>query len=85
MPLVQFSPLPSLAHPAFWHKLTELKLDVLKLSDASVPVAASYGVGRLIKDREAGASIAVNASLTVEEDSFVDTIKCDPYLLVCYR
>ncbi|SJL00121.1 related to APG7-component of the autophagic system [Armillaria ostoyae] len=71
--LVQFTPFPSLSHPSFWHKLTQLKLDVLKLSDAQVEITGSYGVGRLIKDREAGAWISVNANLAVEEESFANT------------
>ncbi len=73
--LVQFTPFPSLSHPSFWHKLTQLKLDVLKLSDAQVEITGSYGVGRLIKDREAGAWVSVNANLAVEEESFANT-KC---------
>ena len=85
MPIVQFSPLPSLVNPSFWHKLTELKLDVLKLSDAEVPVSASYTVGRLIKDREGGAEIAVNAGLSLEEESFTDDIKCDLWPTHLYR
>ncbi|KAF9059765.1 hypothetical protein BDP27DRAFT_1430889 [Rhodocollybia butyracea] len=70
--IVQFSPLPSLTHPSFWHKLTELKLDVLKLSDAEVDITATYRVGRLIEDREsgAGAFVGVGGSLGVEEESF---------------
>ncbi|KAF5389397.1 hypothetical protein D9757_004401 [Collybiopsis confluens] len=70
--VVQFAPLPSLAHPSFWHRLTQLKLDVLKLSDAHVDINATYRVGRLIHDRESGpgAFIGVGGSLAVEEDSF---------------
>ncbi|ESK86882.1 hypothetical protein Moror_3433 [Moniliophthora roreri MCA 2997] len=52
-PIVQFTPLPSQTHPSFWHKLTSLKLDVLKLSDAEVDITANYGVGRLFKDKNA--------------------------------
>ncbi|THV04544.1 E1-like protein-activating [Dendrothele bispora CBS 962.96] len=70
--IVQFAPLPSQTHPSFWHKLTELKLDVLKLSDAEVDIIGSYGVGKLIKDREGGpgAYVGVTGSLSVEEQSF---------------
>ncbi|KAJ8082161.1 Autophagy protein 7 [Marasmius tenuissimus] len=70
--IVQFSPLPSLISPSFWHKLTELKLDVLKLSDAEVEITGTYGVGRLFKDREATTEkwVGVGASLTVDEESF---------------
>ncbi|KAJ4468282.1 hypothetical protein J3R30DRAFT_3688002 [Lentinula aciculospora] len=70
--IVQFTPLPSLTHPSFWHKLTELKLDVLKLSDAEVDITATYRVGRLIEDRESGPGtfVSVGGSLGVEEESF---------------
>ncbi|KAJ3984434.1 hypothetical protein F5890DRAFT_1517061 [Lentinula detonsa] len=70
--IVQFTPLPSLTHPSFWHKLTELKLDVLKLSDAEVDITATYRVGRLIEDRESGPGtfVGVGGSLGVEEESF---------------
>ncbi|KAF8693836.1 hypothetical protein AX14_002252 [Amanita brunnescens Koide BX004] len=52
MPLVQFAPFSSLVHPAFWHKLADLKVDVLRLSDEPVSVAGSYTAGRYITDRE---------------------------------
>ncbi|KAF9268423.1 E1-like protein-activating [Marasmius fiardii PR-910] len=69
--IVQFTPLPSLTHPSFWHKLTELKLDVLKLSDAEVDITGTYGVGRLFRDREASGDswVGVGGSLGVDEDS----------------
>jgi ubiquitin-like modifier-activating enzyme ATG7 len=72
--IVQFAPLPSQTHPSFWHKLTEFKLDVLKLSDTEVEITGTYGVGRLIKDREGGpgAYVGVTGSLSVEEESFGD-------------
>ncbi|KAE9408523.1 E1-like protein-activating [Gymnopus androsaceus JB14] len=74
--IVQFTPLPSLTHPSFWHKLTELKLDVLKLSDAEVEISATYRVGRLIEDRESGpgAFVGVGGSLGVEEESFAHSV-----------
>lgn len=75
--LVQFTPLSSLTHPSFWHKLSELKLDVLKLSDDQIEVTGSYTPGRLIKDREhAGAFIGMNGSVAVEESSFAGDVKC---------
>ncbi|KAF5314895.1 hypothetical protein D9619_006968 [Psilocybe cf. subviscida] len=70
MPIVQFTPFSSLVQPALWHKLSDLKLDVLKLSDAAVPVTASYTAGRSVKDRETGQTIALPCSLTVGAESF---------------
>lgn len=70
MPLVQFAPFSSLVHPAFWHKLTDLKVDVLRLSDEPVAVAGAYAAGRYITDRETGQDIALACSLSVAEDCF---------------
>lgn len=38
----QFVPLASFVQGSFWHKLTETKLDVDRLSDASRPVTGFY-------------------------------------------
>lgn len=73
MPIVQFAPFSSLVQPAFWHALTDLKIDVLRLSDDAVPVTGSYSVGRSVKDRETGAEIALGCNLTVGGDSFAQT------------
>ncbi|KAI0340301.1 E1-like protein-activating [Trametopsis cervina] len=72
MTIVQFAPFTSLVEPGFWHSLTDLKIDVLKLSDHSVPVSASYGAGRSIVDRETGKEIALGCNLTVSGDAFTD-------------
>jgi len=81
MPLVQFAPLSSLVQPALWHKLTDLKIDVLKLSDAAVPLTGSYTIGRTIKDRETGQDIALPCNLTVGAESFESDFKCASYHL----
>ena len=73
MPIVQFAPFSSLVQPALWHKLSDLKLDVLKLSDAAVPLTASYTAGRSVKDRETGQTVALPCSLTVGADSFEES------------
>jgi len=65
MTVLQFAPFSSLVQPAFWHELTTLKIDVLRLSDDSVPVNASYSLGKSIKDRETGKEIALGCNLTV--------------------
>jgi len=76
MPIVQFAPLSSLVQPALWHKLTELKIDVLRLSDDAVPISGSYSIGRSIKDRETGQEIALSCNLTVGSESFEVDYKC---------
>jgi ubiquitin-like modifier-activating enzyme ATG7 len=65
MTIVQFTPFSSLVQPAFWHELTSLKIDVLKLSDDALPIVASYAVGRTVKDRESGNDVALGCNLTV--------------------
>ena len=70
MTVLQFAPFSSLVQPAFWHELTNLKIDVLRLSDDSVPVNASYSLGKSIKDRETGKEIALGCNLTVGGGSF---------------
>lgn len=75
MPIVQFAPFSSLVQPALWHKLTDLKIDVLKLSDAAVPITASYTTGKSVKDRETGQTISLPCSLTVGAESFEESYK----------
>ncbi|KAL1948012.1 hypothetical protein VTO73DRAFT_12087 [Trametes versicolor] len=73
MPIVQFAPFQSLVQPAFWHALTNLKIDVLRLSDDAVPVNANYAIGRSVKDRETGKEIALGCNLSVGDDAFVES------------
>lgn len=76
MPIVQFAPFQSLVQPAFWHALTNLKIDVLRLSDDAVPVNANYAIGRSVKDRETGKEIALGCNLSVGDDAFVESPQC---------
>ncbi|KAF8548892.1 E1-like protein-activating [Imleria badia] len=84
MPVVQFTPLASLVQPAFWHELTRIKIDVLRLSDTSLPLAASYSVGRAIRDRETGTDVALPCSLSLGADAF-DDAQTVPALAVSAR
>ncbi|TFK21522.1 E1-like protein-activating [Coprinopsis marcescibilis] len=70
MPILQFAPFSSVVSPAFWHKLTDLKIDVLRLDDAPVGISGSYGPGRSVHDRETGQDIVMNASFSVDGESF---------------
>ncbi|KAG9311965.1 hypothetical protein JVU11DRAFT_7235 [Chiua virens] len=70
MPVVQFAPFASLVQPAFWHELTRLKIDVLRLSDESLTVNASYSVGRSIRDRETGKDVPLGCNLSLGSDAF---------------
>ncbi|KAI0349924.1 E1-like protein-activating [Trametes cingulata] len=73
MTIVQFAPFQSLVQPAFWHALTNLKIDVLRLSDDALPVSATYTTGRAVKDRESGKEIALGCNLSVGGDAFEDS------------
>ncbi|KAJ6595840.1 hypothetical protein DFH09DRAFT_1135756 [Mycena vulgaris] len=70
MPILQFAPFASLVQPAFWHELTTLKIDVLRLSDEALPITGSYSVGRSVKDRETGNEIVLGCNLSVGPESF---------------
>lgn len=68
--LLQFTPFSSIVQPAFWHELTKLKIDVLKLSQDAVPILGSYSVGRSVLDRETGQEVALGCNLVVGGDAF---------------
>jgi ubiquitin-like modifier-activating enzyme ATG7 len=70
MPLLQFASFSSVVQPPFWHKLTEVKIDVLRLSDAPISIVGSYTPGRTIKDRETGADVALGSHFSVGNESF---------------
>ncbi|KAG2012312.1 autophagy protein 7, variant 2 [Coprinopsis cinerea AmutBmut pab1-1] len=70
MPIIQFAPFSSVVSPAFWHKLTELKIDVLRLSDAPLTISGTYTAGRSIVDRETGQEVVLPCSFGVEGESF---------------
>ncbi len=75
MPILQFTPFSSLVQPSLWHKLSDLKIDVLKLSDAAVPLKGSYTIGKTVTDRETGQDIALSCNLTVGGEGFEDDFK----------
>jgi ubiquitin-like modifier-activating enzyme ATG7 len=76
MPLLQFAPFGSLVQPPFWHAVTQLKIDVLRLSDKPIDVAAAYTPGRTIKDRETGADVALGCHLSLGGDAFKESAQC---------
>lgn len=70
MPTLQFAPFSSVVSPAFWHKLTDLKIDVLKLSDEAVPITGTYTAGKSIFDRETGQEVLLGTGFSVGGESF---------------
>lgn len=70
MPIVKFQPFSSLVSPTLWHELTRVKLDVLHLSDASVPLTGSYTTGKTIRDRNTGQDVALGCNLSIGGEGF---------------
>lgn len=66
---LQFTPLPTVISPNFWHAVTTLKLDHLRLKDDVVPLTARYGLGRTVKDRKTGGAVAIGGGLVLDEQS----------------
>jgi ubiquitin-like modifier-activating enzyme ATG7 len=65
MPVVHFAQFSSIVQPTFWHALSQLKLEVLRLSDETVTLTASYSAGRTIRDRNTGQEVALGCNITV--------------------
>ncbi|KAI6028233.1 hypothetical protein EDC04DRAFT_2869118 [Pisolithus marmoratus] len=78
MPVVQFTPFSSLVQPGFWHELTRLKIDVLRLSDESLTVSGSYSVGRSVRDRETGQDVALSCNLVLGAAAFEQPSQVPP-------
>ena len=70
MTIVQFAPLSTIIQPNFWHELTKLKIDVLKLSEESLPIKASYTAGRSVTDRETGQEVSLGCYITIGGEAF---------------
>ncbi|KAI0081032.1 E1-like protein-activating [Panus rudis PR-1116 ss-1] len=75
MPIVQFTPFSSLVEPNFWHALTNLKIDVLRLSDSSVPITGSYSAGKSIVDRETGNEVALGCTIDLDGEAFAESVQ----------
>jgi hypothetical protein len=63
--------------PQLWHQLSRLKIDVLKLSEDSLPLLATYSAGRTIVDRETSKEIGLGCTLNASGDGFLqDRFAC---------
>lgn len=70
---LQFQPISSQPSPAFWSAVNALKLDKLKLDDASQNLTAWLDEGREIVDKEAVAGqerVGVDGPLTLSGAAF---------------
>ncbi|TFY73078.1 hypothetical protein EWM64_g10934, partial [Hericium alpestre] len=84
MPVVHFVPFSSLVQPTLWHELTRLKLEVLRLSDETVPLTATYSAGRTIKDRNTGQEVALGCMITAGGDGFDKDHALPPQAVAAY-
>ena len=73
MPVLQFTPFASLVEPAFWHALTQLKIDILRLSSDPVPISASYAAPKSLWDRSTQQEISIGGDLSLAHDAFTDS------------
>lgn len=69
---LQFLPLQTSISPSFWHRLTDLKLHHLQLSDAPVSIVGQYGRGKQVTDRVTGQAVGISAGLELDSASFDD-------------
>ena len=67
---LQFAPFATSISPDFWHALTNLKLQVLKLSDEPVPITATYTRGRTVKDRKTGEDVGLGCGIELDGSAF---------------
>lgn len=67
--ILPFSPLQSSLDPSFWSALTELKIDVLKLSDEAVPLTGHYTTGKTVLNRETGEQVSLGCFATFQASS----------------
>ena len=75
MTVVQFAQFSSLVQPTFWHELSRLKLEVLRLSDESVTLTATYSAGRTVRDRNTGQEVALGCNIAVGGDGLSESYR----------
>lgn len=76
MPVVQFAQFSSIVQPTFWHELSRLKLEVLRLSDETVTLTATYSTGRTIKDRNTGQEVALGCNIALGGEGLSESYRC---------
>jgi ubiquitin-like modifier-activating enzyme ATG7 len=76
MPVVQFAQFSSIVQPTFWHELSRLKLEVLRLSDETVTITATYSTGRTVKDRNTGQEVALGCNIALGGEGFSESNRC---------
>ena len=70
MTAIQFIPFQSFVDPTFWNSLADLKIDVLRLSQDSVPIYGSYTTGRVIADKESGETVRFGCHFMIDGNAF---------------
>ena len=82
MPVVQFAQFSSIVQPTLWHELSRLKLEVLRLSEESVPLTATYTTGRTIKDRNTGREVTLGCNIAVGGEGFSESYRSVRFMSV---
>jgi ubiquitin-like modifier-activating enzyme ATG7 len=76
MPVVQFAQFSSIVQPTFWHELSRLKLEVLRLSEETVTLTATYSTGRTVKDRNTGQEVALGCNIALGGEGLSESYRC---------
>ncbi|EST08739.1 UBA/THIF-type NAD/FAD binding fold [Kalmanozyma brasiliensis GHG001] len=69
MAILKFAPFSTSIHPTFWQELSSLKIDKLQLSDEAVQIKAQYTAGKVILDRQTGASVSLGSQISLDAAS----------------
>ncbi|GAA5861143.1 hypothetical protein JCM8547_008048 [Rhodosporidiobolus lusitaniae] len=67
---LQFLPLSTSISPSFFHRLSDLKLHALKLSDVPIQITAHYSKGKTVTDRVSGEQVGISGGLELDSGSF---------------
>ncbi|KAL9938113.1 hypothetical protein V8E36_002736 [Tilletia maclaganii] len=67
--LLQYLSFSSSINPSFWHAFADLKINTLQLSDAPLPLAATYSTARSVQDRSTGETVYLPAALNLDASS----------------
>ncbi|KAH9825098.1 hypothetical protein DFH28DRAFT_1091498 [Melampsora americana] len=70
--ILQFIPFSSSIDPTFWHTLTKIKIDILKLGDEPIKIKGLYERGRWVKDKESNQTneIGLGGEIRLDGKSF---------------
>ncbi|CAD6884834.1 unnamed protein product [Tilletia controversa] len=67
--LLQYATLSSSINPSFWHAFADLKINKLQLSEAPVPLLATYSTARSTQDHSTGEMVYMLPTVNLEASS----------------